>query len=327
MCTAVSLGKGSFFFGRNLDVEFSFGERPAVMPELFPFVFRHIPTPEKHFAMAGMAHIAGGIPLFFDAVNEKGLYMAALEFPESARYLPQKSGMTNVASFEFIPFILGGCENLAGAKKLLEKVNITDDAFSPELPPSPLHWFIADESGAVSVEPRQNGIRVYENRIGILTNEPPFEFHMQELRRYSNLSPKIPEGIFSAEGILPFGGGGAFSLPGDFSSGSRFVRASYLRLCTPAAKDGAKALEQIFSLLGNLAQPEGCSEGKNGALRRTEYSSAADGKNGVYYFRSPENSRICGIRLSDCRDREKLRVFPFPREQDILFPGDEQASF
>lgn len=322
LCTAVSLRKGLSFFGRNLDVEFSRGEQVIFMPRNFPFPFRQANAPGKPYAVMGIGVSAGGIPLFYDAINEKGLYVAALDFPESARYLPEKENALNLASFEFIPFLLQSCASLEEAKKFLEKVNITGEAFSDAMPPSPLHWFVADKTGAVAVEPRANGIRVYDNPVGVLTNEPPFEFHVNSLREMLLLSPEMPKGIFSEKlGLSPFGKGlGAKGLPGDASSTSRFSRAAFIKFSSLFEETEDSALSQLFHILGGVEQQNGILRGENSVLQRTEYTSCVSAEKGIYYYRTYENSRISSVSMQkENPDSSELSFFPLLREQDILF--------
>ena len=149
MCTAVSFEN---YFGRNLDLEFSYGEAVTVTPRNFPFSFCHGRDMKQHFAMIGMAYAKGDFPLYYEATNEYGLSMAGLRFRENCVYHAHCQGKINVASFELPPFLLGQCKSVADAKALLENMNITLDAVSNELPPTPLHWMIADKTDCLTVE-------------------------------------------------------------------------------------------------------------------------------------------------------------------------------
>lgn len=86
MCTAAIYKTKDFYFGRNLDYEVSYGESVAVTPRKYKFVFTEEGECAEHYAMIGMAHVSGGYPLYYDAVNEKGLCMAGLNFAKSAVY-------------------------------------------------------------------------------------------------------------------------------------------------------------------------------------------------------------------------------------------------
>ena len=80
MCTAATYKTKDFYFGRTLDYEFSYGDQITVTPRNYPFHFRHAGDRKNHYAIIGMAHVAGDYPLYYDAINEKGLGMAGLNF-------------------------------------------------------------------------------------------------------------------------------------------------------------------------------------------------------------------------------------------------------
>ena len=107
MCTAITFSKQDFYFGRTLDLERSYGEEVVISPRNFLLPFRQRPSLDHHYAIIGMAHISNGYPLYYDAVNEAGLCMAALNFPGFAQYKVSAEGRDNVASFEFLPWVLG----------------------------------------------------------------------------------------------------------------------------------------------------------------------------------------------------------------------------
>ena len=86
MCTAATYETEDFYFGRTLDYEFSYGDEVTVTPRNYCFHFRNVSILRCHYAMIGMAHIAENYPLYYEAVNEKGLGMAGLNFVGNAVY-------------------------------------------------------------------------------------------------------------------------------------------------------------------------------------------------------------------------------------------------
>ena len=221
MCTAVTFhGRDGFYMGRTLDYERSFGEQVVVTPRRFPLRFRHGETLEEHYALVGMAHVAEGWPLYYDAVNEKGLGMAGLLFPESGRYGPPWPGWRNAASFELIPWVLGRCATAVEAWELLAETRVTEEGFSPALPTSPLHWLAADEKDCFAAEPTAAGLVLRDDPAGVLTNEPPLDVQLSRLRDYRALSAGDGADTF-APGLTLAAysrGMGALGLPGDLSS-------------------------------------------------------------------------------------------------------------
>ena len=128
-------------------------------------------------------------------------------------------GKENVASFEFIPWVLGQCANMKEVRELLAKINITGTPFAENMPAASLHWIIADADEAVTVESMKDGLKIYDNPAGVMTNNPPFDQQMFLLNNYRGLSPRQPENHFSEK--LPLEcysrGMGALGLPGDLS--------------------------------------------------------------------------------------------------------------
>ena len=112
MCTAATYYSKDHYFGRNLDLEFSYKETVTIMPRNYSFSIRHEADIDNHYAIIGMAYVVDDYPLFYDGINEKGLGMAGLNFPDNAFYMPQEDGKDNIAPFEFIPWILGQCASV-----------------------------------------------------------------------------------------------------------------------------------------------------------------------------------------------------------------------
>lgn len=149
MCTAATYKTKDFYFGRTLDYESSYGEQITIVPRFFTLNFKNGTSLANHHAIIGMAHVAGGYPLFYDAVNEKGLAMAGLNFVGNACYNEDIPGRDNIAQFEFIPWILTKCADVSEAEALLGRINITNTPFCDSMPCAQLHWIIADKNRAV----------------------------------------------------------------------------------------------------------------------------------------------------------------------------------
>ena len=320
MCTAISDTSGAHLFGRTLDLEFSYGERVVIAPREFPFEFRYEEGSTHHGAIIGMAHISDGYPLFYDAANEYGLAVAALNFPENAEYHEFTKGSLNLASFELIPFILTHCHSLAEAKALLSKSNITPDNFSPTLPTSPLHWLIADKSGSLVLESTASGVKLYDNPFGVLTNSPPFPYHSENIRNYLSLSASPPENhIFPKAVLTPNSRGtGAIGLPGDASSASRFVRAVFSKANTERTAEKSSEISRFFHVMDTISQPLGFARTSEGKPICTVYTSCIDTAKMNYYFTTYNCRRISCVALSCFSlDSASLLTFPIEQSEDI----------
>ena len=299
MCTAVTYRTKDFYFGRTLDYEFSYQEEVTVTPRNFPLQFRHMGTVERHYAMIGMAFVQQDYPLYYDAVNEKGLGMAGLNFVGNACYGELTSGRENVAVFEFIPWILAQCATVAEAKERIGKINLTAEAFSDQLPAASLHWLIADETEAITVEAMADGIHVYENPVGALTNNPPFPQQMFRLNDFMHLSSKDPVNCFGAGLELSrySRGMGAMGLPGDLSSQSRFVRVSFVKMNSLSASTEAESVSQFFHILGSVDQQRGCCDVGGQAYEITIYTACCNATKGIYYYTTYDNHQITAVDM------------------------------
>ena len=320
MCTAATYCTKDHYFGRTLDYEVSYGESVVITPRNFPFVFRHTAPMEHHYAIIGMATVAGDYPLYYEATNEKGLSMAGLNFPGNADYKPLAAGKENVATFELIPWLLGQCATVAEAKVHLAEINLANTPFSEMFPVSPLHWILADRNEAITIESVKSGLQIYENPVGILTNNPPFDYQMTNLSNYLHLSTEQPENHFAPElGLAPYSRGmGMLGMPGDLSSASRFVRAAFTKLHSISGDTESESISQFFHILGAAAQQRGCVHMGDGKYEITIYTSCCNTDRGIYYYTTYENSQITGVDMHrENLEGEKLIAYPLVTGQQI----------
>ncbi len=299
MCTAITYQTKNHYFGRNLDLEYSYHETVTIMPRNYPLTFRGGKNLPNHYALIGMAFVANDYPLYYDAMNEKGLAMAGLNFPDNAYYFPYQDDKENVAPFEFIPYILSQCQDLAEAKTLLENINLANLNFSEELKASPLHWLIADKTGSITVESVKEGLKVYDNPVGILTNNPSFPYQMFNLNNYLSLSKEAPVNHFAPSlNLTTYSRGmGALGLPGDLSSASRFVKATFTKMNALSGEDESASISQFYHILNAVDQQRGCVDMGEGKYEITIYSSCCNLDEGLYYYKTYENSQITAINM------------------------------
>ena len=320
MCTAITLTTGSHYFGRNLDLAYHYDERIVIMPRNFPLPFRRMPAIPSHRAIIGMATIAGDYPLYYDATNEAGLSIAGLNFPESAAYHPISDEHDNISPFEFIPWVLAQCDTVAQARALLARINLAFIPFSETIPLSPLHWIIADRESALTVESMADGLHIHDNLVGVLTNNPSFDYHMINLANYMALSPLPPRNAFAPTlSLSPYGHGmGAIGLPGDCSPSSRFVRAAFIRAHSVCGTSESESVSQFFHILSSVRHVRGSVETPDGCAI-TVYSSCCNTDDGIYYYTTYENSRITAVDMHrENLDAAALIAYPLLARQDIL---------
>ncbi|MBR3811392.1 MAG: choloylglycine hydrolase [Agathobacter sp.] len=320
MCTAISLTTQDHYFGRNLDLEYSYLETITITPRNFPFEFRHKETIRHHYAIIGTAYVQNNYPLYYDATNEKGLSMAGLNFPENAHYFSFMDHKDNITPYEFIPWVLGQCTSVEDAHVLLEHLNLFEHPFSKKLPLSPLHWLISDKYSSIVVESCKDGLHVHDNPVGVLTNNPPFELQLFYLNNYMHLSTTSPQNHFAENLNLQIysNGMGGIGLPGDWSSQSRFVRASFAKTNSKCGKLEMENVTQFFHLLNSVEFPRGCVKMKNNIYEITVYSSCCNTDKGIYYYKTYENSTINAVCMHhENLDGNQLICYPMKKETQI----------
>lgn len=318
MCTAACFKDKDCYFGRNLDYEFSYGEQIVVTPRNFEYGFRYTDEPSYKYAIIGMAHVSDGYPLYYDAMNEKGLGMAGLNFVGNAYFNPVVENKTNVCSFEFIPWILCQCETVEEAIHLINEMNLCDTPFSASFPPASLHYMISDSNKTITVEIMKDGVHIYDNPVGVLTNNPPFDKQMFNLNNYMYLSTKQPENTFSKDVNLSTysRGMGALGLPGDLSSASRFVRVAFTNMNVTKGLNEQENVSQFFHILGSVEQQKGLCEVAEGKYEYTIYTSCCNLNKGIYYYSTYHGHTIKAVDMHKTNlDNKDLTCYPIIDEE------------
>ncbi len=317
MCTAMTFNADSFYFGRTLDYDFTFDNQIIILPRNYSLNFTNSLSVKNHSAIIGNGVIIDGYPLLFEGANESGLCVAALNFSGNTVYDKPQENKANIASFEFITYILSTCISVSGAHTKLLNANITDVAFSEKTPTSPLHFMIADKKDCITVESTKDGLKIYQNPVGVLTNDPTFDMQLFSLNYYTNLSVYNPQNkVFDGFEAKSFSRGmGAMGLPGDFSSNSRFIRTAFIKNHLSFKEDN---VGQFFGALGSVAIPSGIVITENGKEQETQYICCIDADRLVYYYVTKENHQISSVSLqNENLDGESLIVYPLIKTQEI----------
>lgn len=319
MCTAATYKTIDFYFGRTLDYEFSYGDEITITPRNYPFIFRNANTISSHYAIIGMACIMEDYPLYYDAFNEKGLCIAGLNFVGNAVYHEPVPEKDNISQFELIPWILSQCATLTECRGLLKKINITNIPFSNKLPLAQLHWIIADKNEAITVESVSDGLKIYDNPVGVLTNNPTFDVQMFNLNNYMHLSAESPKNTFSDKLDLKSysRGMGGIGLPGDLSSMSRFVRAAFTKMNSVSGDSELESVSQFFHILGSVQQQRGCCVLQDGKCEITLYTSCCNADKGIYYYTTYDNHQISAVDMhrTDLNGVKLIRFKPIYEEK------------
>lgn len=306
MCTCIDFTTKDHYFGRTLDLEYRFDEKVVITPRNYCFALKNGTSIRTRYAMIGMASVKENYPLYAEATNEKGLSIAGLNFPGNACFFPEDKSRFNLTPYELFPYFLGLYSTVADLREILPDLNITNIPLSEDMPVAELHWMISDGVECIILEQMKDGLKIYDNPVGILTNNPPFSYHLANLNNYMNLTPHCPKNRFSDKlNLQQYGMGmGAIGLPGDSSPSSRFVKASFTKLNSVCEKDEMSSVTQFFHILGSVSIVKGTTVTKDGLDDLTTYACCMNTTRGIYYYKTYNNSQITALRMTG---REKCR--------------------
>ncbi len=325
MCTALTVKTkdGYHLFGRNMDLSYSFNQAVTLVPRNYEYRDRVTGTMKKNkYAIIGMASVIDEYPAFADAMNEKGLGCAGLNFPGYS-YLEEKtvSGKINLAPYDLILWILSNFETVDEVKKELPNVELIAVPINEKTPLPTLHWIAADKNGkSIVIEKTKERFAVYENPIGVLTNSPTFDWHLTNLNEYIKTTPIQPESTkWGEKELKPLGvGGGTNGLGGGFSGVDRFVRIAYLKSRCAETEDLETGISQFYHMLNNVAMPKG-SVMADGLQDTTLYTSCMCQEKGIYYYTTYNSYGIMAIDMNkEELDAKEIKRFDYIEKLQMM---------
>lgn len=276
-----------------MDLDYSFNELALIIPRNYKINFKEINSISSHFAIIGIGCIVDNYPLLAEAANEKGLAIAALNFPSNATYYQKVEGKINLAPYELMLYLLAKCENITQVKLALNNINVVDIDFNEKIKNTPLHFMVSDKECSIVIETLKDKMHIYDNPFNVLTNNPPFNYHKENVNNYMNLS--IDEPINSFDSNLTLSsysyGMGALSLPGDYSSTSRFVKTLFIKNNMEMFNDEFSNVRQFFNCLDSVKMIKGIVKTRNG-FEYTRYSSCINLDKGLLYYKTYDNPYI-----------------------------------
>ncbi|MBR0430904.1 choloylglycine hydrolase [Candidatus Saccharibacteria bacterium] len=304
MCTGVRFNDsaGNMYFGRNLDWSVGYGEKVVITPRGYKYKPAFLGETNQSPAVIGMGIIVENTPLYFDCANENGLAIAGLNFPGYAKYETAMVGdKTNVAAYEFPFWVVLNFNTVDEAEKALKEVAIVAKPINDQYPVSELHWIIGDAKRSIVVEYTEKGMEIFENNVDILTNQPGYGWHKENLRNYMNLFPQMPKEVkWEKAKMTAFGSGSLMrGLPGDYYSPSRFVRVAYLNTHYPIKTTEEENVSRLFHTLTGVAMIDGAAAMADGQFEKTVYTGGYSIKTKTYYYNTYEEPAIKSVALSD----------------------------
>lgn len=323
MCTAIAWNNNGLLFGRTMDISYHFNEQVIITPKEYGIKFKEEKKLYKHYAMIGIGTIIEGYPLYAEAMNEKGLCVAGLNFKGYAYYEKEViKGKKNIAPYELILYILGLCSSVEEAIQYVKETVLVEIPFKEGIPLSYLHFMFSDDKQNVVVEYTRLGLKIYDNPLGVMCNNPTFDYHLLNINNYLSCNEYENNNKMTRDNLLKsFGiGSGGFGLPGDSSSPSRFVKASFVK--SKAAK-GKNSVIHFFHLLDSVKIAKGTIKNTSEEMEYTTYMSCIDTVNKILYYKTYESNTIVGVKLSEeYIVKDKLKCFDLHSEPNILIVNE-----
>lgn len=326
MCTALSIKskEGNNFFGRNMDLEYNFNQSVIVIPRNYKYENKVTgKMVGGKYAIIGMGSVIDDHAAMADGMNEKGLACAGLNFAGYAYYEENKvEGKENIAPYDFILWVLFNHETVDEVKEAINNIELVNVPLNEKYPVPTLHWMVVDKSGkSIVIEKTKSKFSIYDNTVGVLTNNPTFDWQLTNLNEYIGLTEEHPkETKWCDQEIKALGvGAGTRGIPGDFASVSRFVRIAFIKSRMPEV-DNISAIPQFLHMLDYVAMVKGGAMTPEGKEDFTLYSSCMNQEKGIYYYKTYSNNRINAIDINkEDLNESKVKVFPYLINEDINY--------
>ena len=303
MCTGVRFNDnaGNMFFGRNLDWTTEYGHKVIITPRGYKYSSAFLGE-MGGLAVIGMGIIAENSPLYFDCANEHGLAIAGLNFPGYASYANSAiDGKTNVAAYEFPLWVALNFRTVDEVEKALSNTVIVAKPINDRYPVSQLHWLIGDTRRSIVVEYTDNGMEIYDNPVDVLTNQPGYNWHRENLRNYMNIFPQMPKEVkWGKERMSAFGSGSLMQgLPGGFYPTDRFIRVAYLNTHYPMQDSETANISRLFHTLAGVAMINGGAIAADGTYEKTIYTGGYSTATQTYYYNTYDDFTIKRVAMKD----------------------------
>lgn len=314
MCTSLKLKyKERYVFGRNLDLEYHFNEGVIALNESYLMKYKFLKEEIANKKIMGIGSLLDDYPLFAEAMNGDGLCIAGLNYPGNAYYHEKiEENKINLAPYELINYLLIHAKNVDEVKAISKNIHLVAKSFKEDLPLSYLHYLISDKDKSIVLEPDKEGIKIYDNLYEVLTNNPPFPFHLENVKQYGNLSNKYYlNNLTSKSDLKPFCIGlNAHGLPGDFSSPSRFIKTLYLKeKVEENLTSEDELINEAFHIFENVSVIKGSALTSENKSEITIYTSVLDLFNFAYYYKTYEDLSVKSVAFKNITFDKKNIVY------------------
>ena len=303
MCTSLTFHSSHMFLARTMDYAYDLKSEPIAIPRNYRIPCMAQDYVETKYGFMGTGGEHTGLEVS-DGVNERGLAIAQLYYPNEAVYADApEPGMTNRSPHECIMWVLGTLTSVSELREAIGRVNVVGLPV-PNISRVvlPLHFIVTDRSGVtVVVESEDGTLRVKDDPVGVLTNSPELEWHVKNLNNYPGVQPVNHAGQHvDGHEIKPFGqGSGSLGLPGGFTPPERFVRTVFQRAWAEKNTDPSESVNTILHILNGVTITRGVNVMRDGRDDYTQYRSVLDVTELTYYYNPYDSQALYTIRLTD----------------------------
>ena len=314
MCTSLKLKyKERYVFGRNLDLEYHFNEGVIALNGSYLMKYKFLKEENANKKIIGIGSLIDDYPLFAEAMNSDGLCIAGLNYPGNAYYHENiEENKINLAPYELINYLLIHAKNVDEVIEISKNIHLVAKSFKEGLPLSYLHYLISDKDKSIVLEPDKEGIKIYDNPYEVLTNNPSFPFHLENVKQYGNLSNKYYlNNLTSKSELKPFCIGlNAHGLPGDSSSPSRFIKTLYLKEKVEENLTSEEELiNEAFHIFSSVSVIKGSALTSENKSEITIYTSVLDPFNFIYYYKTYEDLSVKSVSFKNITFDKKNIVY------------------
>lgn len=250
-----------------------------------------------------------GLPLVAEGLNDQGLACGAFFLPGYAKYqdfTPQERSRT-ISNLDLVSWVLGNFASVQELRAALPGVRVCGVALPQWGTVPPLRYLAVDQSGAsLVIEYLDGQLVMHDDFVGVITNSPPYDWHVTNLRNYLGLSTlNRPPVKLGAQEIAQLGqGSGSIGLPGDFTPPSRFVRAAFLSHAAYRGPTAEEAVLSAFRILNQFDIPKGALRAQEGGrviADSTQWTGASDLKHRRLYFHTEYSRRVRMVDLNQLK--------------------------
>ncbi len=339
-CTGIMLrnSDGTIVHGRTLEFGIVVDTMIAIVPRGYEFVAKApggsgMKYKSKYAAVGAITFKDVAIS---DGINEKGLAVGAFYFPTFAKYaeISKDNRSKALSPVDFPNWVLTQFATVGEVRSAIQNgegviVPTVLEGWGPKAPP--FQYIVYDNTGAsIVIEPVDGKLKVYDDRIGVLTNSPPFDWHITNLRNYIALNPRnVPPVEINGLKLRPLGqGSGMLGLPGDFSPPSRFVRASVFSAAAIPSPNAYQGILHVFHILNNFDIPLGVARAvEKGVIHSdyTQFTVARDPQSLRYYYKTynDQTLRMIDLRKFDLNAKEVKKINTMNSKQTIVDMSSE----